>query len=143
MQRQRTHTGTTAWSTCSSAYTNTEYPAASPMPGIHHTSSLGAELEFDGDACDHPNREVDPKDLGPGPCRAVVMLVAGSEGDRLQPGDQQRQTHGRLREQIVERRRESEMQTVRCKGGFHVPITSSAACRTRWRTGLVPSTSNA
>jgi hypothetical protein len=62
----------------------------------------------------HSHGEVDGEDARPESRRAIVVLVTGTEGHGLEHHQQQRQAHGQLRKDVVERNGESEMQPVDC-----------------------------
>lgn len=58
---------------------------------------VGTELEFQGDARDHPQHEVDEEQLAPKPGHAFVGFIPGADvqsfHDRQKNGDPQRQRH--------------------------------------------------
>ena len=73
---------------------------------------VGAELEFHGDAGDDAEQEVDGEDFRPEARGLVPAVVAGAQGDELHHHHQQRQAHGELRKQIVERDGKREVDAV-------------------------------
>jgi hypothetical protein len=82
-------------------------------------SPIGAELEFHRDAGNHAECKVDAKDFRPETGRAVVVLVTGAESNGFENDDEQREAHGQLRKQIMERYCKSEMKTMNIQSGSH------------------------
>ena len=71
---------------------------------------VGAELKFQGDAGHHPHGEVDNKDLSPEFGHPPVVLVAGSDVDRLHNGDEDGKPQGQRHEEKMEKRGAGELQ---------------------------------
>ena len=92
--------------------------------GFGEARPVGAELELHGDAGDHAHGEIDGEDFGPEAGGAVVVLVAGAQRHGLEDQDQQRQSHGELREEVVKRHGEGEVQAV----------NSQRVHRCRWKS---------
>ena len=101
--------------------------------GLRKARPIGAELEFHGDAGDHAHGEVDGEDSRPEARRAIVVFVARAQRQRLQHYQQQRQSHGQLRKDVVEGDGESEMQPVDGQG---IHFEDRSCC------GLLPSCSH-
>ena len=87
--------------------------------GLGEFRPVGAELKFHGDAGDDAEGKVDAENFCPETRGAVVVLIAGAQRHGFEDDDQKGQAHGQLREQIVERNREGEMQTVYIQCGSH------------------------
>ena len=114
---------------------------------------VGAELKLHRDAGDDAEQKVDGEDLRPETRRRVVTLVAFPQGQRLEDDDERRKPHRQLREQVMKRDRESEVQAVNRKRRVHRftsrsqsecnparpsgissrSLTSRAAQHNRWR----------
>jgi hypothetical protein len=76
-------------------------------------------LKLHGDACDDPQQKIDGEDLRPETRRRVVTLVAFPQGQRLEDDDERGKPHSQLREQIMKRDRESEVQAINRKRRVH------------------------
>ncbi len=92
-----------------------DYPAGE----AREMRPVGAELKLHRNARHHADDEVNAEDLGPEAGRLVVAVVAGLQGDGFQDDDQRRQSHGQLREQVVIRHGEGEMQAMDQECAIH------------------------
>src|SRR5882762_427560 len=80
---------------------------------------VGAELEFQRNACDYTCDESDAEDSCPEARGLVVGFVSGTQPQGLQHHDEGRQAHGELRKQIVERGGKCKLQAVDEKRAIH------------------------
>ena len=83
-----------------------------PPAACGECGPVGAELELHGDAGDDSEGEVDAENARPESRGAVEMFVAGADEFRFQIEDEQREAHGQLRKNVVERDGEGEMQAM-------------------------------
>ena len=85
-----------------------------------------AELKLHRDARDHADHEIDGENLGPEARAAVVVVIARAQRHGLENHQQQRQPHRELREDVVERNRESELKAIDPERCIHnVPTARS------------------
>src|SRR5205814_591359 len=89
--------------------------------GFRKLRPIGAKLKFHGNSGHHAHGKVDAENFCPESRRLVVVLVAGAQSFGLQINQEQRQTHGQLRENIVEGYREGEVQPVNVDSVSHAP----------------------
>src|SRR5580658_5855108 len=80
---------------------------------------VGAELEFHGNAGHNTEYEIDAKDLSPEAGRLAVDEIFTTQSDGLEHDNQQRQSHGELRKEIMEGRSESEVEAMNEKRAVH------------------------
>lgn len=99
--------------------------ADDPARASRELRPVGAELEFHRNAGHHAEQEVDGEDFRPEARGLIPALLPGTQSDELHGHHQQRQAHRELREQIVERDRESKVNTVQ-KEGVHTVLTVTA-----------------
>ena len=71
---------------------------------------VGTELKFQGDAGHHPHGKVDNKDLSPEFGHPPVVLVTGSDVDRLHNGNEDGEPQGQGDEEKMEKRGAGELQ---------------------------------
>ncbi len=83
---------------------------------------VGAELEFHGDTGDDAEEEVNRENLRPEARGLIPAVIVGTQGDELHDHHQQRQAHGELREQIVERNSKRKMDAVQ-QESVHTTLT--------------------
>jgi hypothetical protein len=80
---------------------------------------IRAELEFQRDAGDDAEREIEGKNLGPKLRHFVIMVIAGDERACSEVEEQQGQPHGQLGKEVVEGDGESKLEAVVKQRGFH------------------------
>ena len=78
-----------------------------------------AKLKFHGNSSDHAQQEIDAENLRPETRRLIVDFILAAKAKGLEYNDQRRQTHGELREKIVESDGESEMNAMNKKSTIH------------------------
>src|SRR5580658_1711828 len=69
---------------------------------------VGAKLKFHGNSSDHAQQEIDAENLCPEARRLIVDLILATKTQGLKNNNQGRETHGQLREKIVEGNGECE-----------------------------------
>lgn len=84
---------------------------------------VGAELKFERNARDDPERETQRKDAGPESRDLVIMVPLTEQVTRAQIHQQQGESHRELRKEVVKRGRDGELQPVILQRGIHHYLT--------------------
>ena len=99
---------------------------------------VGAELKFHGNAGNYAHGEADAEDFRPETRSAIPLFVAAPEGDCFEDQDQKSETHGELRENVVERDGEGELKAMDCESFFHADCPPGAALDPCWTNSTSP-----
>jgi len=99
-----------------------------PTRCLRERRPIGAELELHRDACNHAHGKVDGEDVRPETRRPVVVRASCPERRRLQQHDEERQTNGELRKEVVVDDGQGKVQAVHVQCGVHTVHLLCRAC---------------
>ncbi len=68
---------------------------------------------------DNPHGKIDRENSGPKPCGLIIELIVFPQSDPFHHDNQQPQSHGKLREEVMIHDRERELHAAGEKGVFH------------------------
>src|SRR5207245_11495015 len=80
--------------------------------GFRKLRPVGTKLKFHGNSGHHAHGKIDSENFRPESRGSIVVFVAGPQSFGLEIDQLQRQTHRQLRENVVERNSESEVQAM-------------------------------
>src|SRR5215470_7049701 len=93
--------------------------------GLGKCRPVGAELKLHGNTGDDSNGEINSEDTRPEPGGAVVVFIPGAQEFGFEVNQEQGETHGQLRENVVKSYGECEMEAMHRQRLFHSSPPSS------------------